>query len=90
MSLPPTLFYPGGRRKLVIPVGAVLNAFGEDIGRPLRQAAEVAGIPAALALACIMAESDLNPRAERWGRLSDQAKQALASGDHARLRMDSK
>jgi hypothetical protein len=53
----------------------------------LTAAAEGAGIPLALALACAIAESGLDPRAERWGGSEGtrQAREAIAAGDTARL-----
>lgn len=49
----------------------IINTDGEDIGGMLKSAADAAGIPLELALACAIAESDLNPRAERRGAWPD-------------------
>ena len=84
-SLPPIVFFPGGRHQ----PGALpplLNARGEDIRGPLTAAASAARIPLTLALACAIAESSLDPRAERWGSLTKEAKAAIAAGDRAGLR----
>lgn len=56
-----------------------------DIRPALESAASAAGIPLQLALACALAESGLNPRAERWGGMTGQAQQAIAAGDNALL-----
>ena len=83
MSIAPIVWYPGGHR----PVGTpILTVQGVDIRAVLVEAAEVARIPPELLLGCIAAESELDARAERWGRLTAQAKAALAAGDTARLR----
>lgn len=85
MSLPPILLYPGRGKKPAVALGPLANALGEDLRGPLSAAAEAAGIPLPLALACVAAESDLHPRAERWGRFTQDARAALAAGNTARL-----
>lgn len=86
MSLPPILLYPGGRRKTrPATPRPILNARGQDIRPALLAAAEAAGIPARLVLACAIAESELNPRAERWGRRTDEARAAIAAGNRTAL-----
>ncbi len=47
----------------------------------LERAANEAGIPLELILAGAIAESGLNPRAERWGTMTVQAQAAIAQGD---------
>lgn len=59
----------------------ILDAQGNDIGTWLADDAAAAGIPVQLPLACGIAESNLNPRAERWGRETVLAQAAIASGD---------
>jgi hypothetical protein len=61
------------------------NISGADIRASLEHAAAVANIPLELILACALAESNLNPQAERWGRQTTSARNALAAGDNARL-----
>jgi hypothetical protein len=60
---------------------------GQDIRGLVLEAASAANIPAALLLGCLMAESELDARAERWGSnvVTDQAKAALATNDSAAL-----
>ena len=59
---------------------------GQDFRPVLVQAAGAADIPVALLLGCIMAESELNARAERWGdkALTAQAKAANSQRTIAR------
>ena len=85
---PPIVLYPGGRMKSrPRPVAALPNVSGEDLRPALTAASEGAGIPLALALACAIAESGLDPRAERWGGSEGtrQAREAIAAGDSSRL-----
>jgi hypothetical protein len=85
---PPIVLYPGGRMKSRPLTPAPLpNVTGEDLRPVLTAASEGAGIPLALALACAIAESGLDPRAERWGGADGtrQAREAIAAGDTARL-----
>jgi len=66
--------------------GKVLaNVDGRDILPSLVVAADGAGIPVSLLLACAIAESGLNPRAERWGSRTEEAVAAIESGDLGRL-----
>lgn len=81
MSLPPIMFYPGGRRVR----RPILDINGRDIRPPLERACTAANIPLALGLACIMAESDLDPRTDRFGRRTTQARAAINNGDHGLL-----
>lgn len=85
MSLPPIMFYAGGRRVQRPRLRPIANADGLDIRDALTQAASSAGVPLALPLACAMAESNLTPRAERWGRRTQEARAALARGDREQL-----
>lgn len=64
----------------------IRDSEGRDISAWLTDGAAKAGIPVQLALACGLAESNLNPRAERFGRETAAAKVALANGDMATLR----
>lgn len=50
------------------------------------RAANAAGIPPALLVALVWAESRLEPRAERWHVYTASAKAAIAAGDRAALR----
>jgi hypothetical protein len=61
---------------------------GQDIRDLVLEASAAARIPAALLLGCLMAESNMDARAERWGSdvLTAQAKAALATNDSAALR----
>jgi hypothetical protein len=97
MSLPPIMLYPGGRARTpprpADPArrqgrAPILTAQGTDIRELVESAAAAASIPAGLLLACLMAESELNERAERWGGgpLTAQAKAAIAAGDNNALR----
>lgn len=52
---------------------AIRNSLGADIAPDLIASAETAGIPLELALGCAIAESGLNPYAERWGGGSNTA-----------------
>ncbi len=61
------------------------NISGADIRASLERAAAAANIPLELLLACALAESNLNPRAERWGSQTANALEAIAAGDNARL-----
>lgn len=63
----------------------ILNVDGDDIRPALEAAVKEAGIPLLLALACVIAESGLNPRAERWGSLTSDARTAINQGDLGRL-----
>ena len=85
MSLAPVLLYAGGRRGSPRRITTVQ---GVDIADLLVSASGAAGIPTALLLGCLMAESELDARAERWGpaALTAQAKAALANDDLQRLR----
>jgi hypothetical protein len=86
---PPIVLYPGGRTKSrPRPVVALPNVSGEDLRPALTAASEGAGIPLVLALACAIAESGLDPRAERWGGSEGtrHAREAIAAGDTSRLR----
>jgi cell wall-associated NlpC family hydrolase len=49
----------------------ILNTDRQDIRHMLQAAAETAGIPLEFALTCAIAESGLNPRAERYGAWPD-------------------
>ncbi len=60
---------------------AILNTEGEDIRPMLEAAVEGTAVPLELALACAIAESGLNPRAERWGGHTGTAKDAIATWD---------
>jgi hypothetical protein len=64
----------------------ILTADGQDIRGLIVAASASAGIPPALLLGCISAESDLDPRAERWGTVTQQAKAAIAAQDHHALK----
>jgi hypothetical protein len=81
MSLSPIMFFPGGRRVR----RPILDVNGRDIRPPLERACEAAHVSLTLALACAMAESDLDPRTDRFGRRTAQARAAIANGDHATL-----
>lgn len=59
----------------------IADTEGRDIEPWLRRYAEANGIPLQLALACAIAEGHLNPKAERYGRYTKEAKAALATGD---------
>lgn len=61
------------------------NIDGEDIAPIFDPAWQAAGIPRVLALACVLAESGLNPHAERWGKHTTAARSAIQWGDHAWL-----
>lgn len=63
----------------------VMNTLGEDIGGNLVQYASVYGVPLRLALACAIAESGLNPYAERWGLETARARSYINSGDYGSL-----
>jgi hypothetical protein len=84
MTVPPIVLYPGARRPRRRPP-PIPDADGTDIREPLARAAEAAGIPLRLGLACAIAEGGLSPRAERWGRFTREAKEALAARDTDRL-----
>ncbi len=68
---------------------AVANVVANDTGVDLTEIfnAEAAGngLPSELLVALAIAESELNVRAERWGRHSANARQALAADDRAAL-----
>ena len=49
------------------------------------RAAQRQGVPPLLLLALAIAESNLNPRAERWYRYTAEAKAAIGAGDRRRL-----
>jgi hypothetical protein len=49
----------------------IINSEGDDISAMLKAAADAAGIPLELALACAIAESGLNPKAARYGAWPD-------------------
>jgi len=57
----------------------------EDITALVIHAADIAGVPARLALAAAIAESGLNPLAERWGTRTEDAKAAIAAQDWGTL-----
>lgn len=59
----------------------VQNTEGEDIAPLVNAAAAAAGVDALHLLALLYAESALNPKAERWGAMTVQAKEALAAED---------
>ena len=62
----------------VVPnVANVQNTEGKDISATVNFAAEQYELDAVWLLALLKAESGLNPRAERWGRRTAQAKEAL-------------
>lgn len=86
-SLPPIVLFPGGHRR-PDSLPPLLNTQSEDIRGALTAAASAARIPLTLVLACAIAESSLDPRAERWGGASStrDAKAAIAAGDRASLR----
>ncbi|HEX8967637.1 MAG TPA: hypothetical protein VF937_07150 [Chloroflexota bacterium] len=74
------------RKEPTRPAGQpIQNVLGEDIRPALEAAAQAAQVPLELVLACAMAESGLNPRAERWGTQTRAALAAISSGDHAQL-----
>ena len=85
MTLPPIVLYGGARRRRPTERKQVLNIDGVDISEALARAATSASVPVALVLACAIAESNLDPRAERWGHFTREARAALSAGDHARL-----
>jgi len=64
---------------------SLLNADGDEIGPIFDAAWQAASIPRQLALACALAESGLNPRAERWGRSTAAARSAIQADDRAWL-----
>lgn len=64
---------------------AIINSLGEDITVIMTSAATRASIPVKLALGCAIAESRLNPYAERWGRLTAEAVAAIEAKDWAAL-----
>lgn len=59
----------------------IINSLGEDITGIMMAAADHAKIPLQLALGCAIAESRLNPYAERWGRETDRAKALIEQKD---------
>jgi hypothetical protein len=63
----------------------ILDTQGQDISSSFIQGASAAEIPLQLALACGQAESSLDPRAERWGKETTEAKQAIAQQDWTAL-----
>ncbi len=80
-ALPPILMYPGSRRSR----RPILNTDGQDIRPMLERAAAEAEVPLELLLAGVIAESGINPRAERWGAETELARTLLESGDMAGL-----
>lgn len=58
---------------------------GRDLYRPITESSEAAGVPAVLLLACLIAESNLDERAERWGRETPIAKDAIERRDFTLL-----
>lgn len=77
-------FEPGPAVDVVPPSApSILDATGRDIGPWMQSAAAEAGIPLVLLLGCAYAESgeSLNPNAERWGRETPAAQDAIARGD---------
>ena len=60
---------------------SLLNADGEEIRQIFDPAWQHAGIPRILLLAGVLAESGLNPHAERWGRQTAAAQTAVKNGD---------
>ena len=59
----------------------VFNTLGEDISRQVTEAAALAGVDKYELLALLYAESGLDPHAERWGRYSNRAWDAIVAGD---------
>jgi hypothetical protein len=57
----------------------------EQILAAVAEQARLKGLPPRLPLACVIAESDLNQYAERWGTLTAAAKTAIVSKDRAAL-----
>lgn len=64
---------------------SILDAVGNDITRDVTDAAISAGIPPLLLLGCAIAESGLNPRAERWGKSTADAQAAMVAQNWDRL-----
>lgn len=62
-------------------VANVINTRSEDISATINLAAKQCGLDAVHLLALLIAESGLNPHAERWGRETQAAKTALANED---------
>lgn len=63
----------------------IRNTLGQDLGPLFLEAAATAGISVQLLIACAIAESGLNPYAERWGRETTAARAAIQAGDHEAL-----
>lgn len=59
----------------------ILNSEGENIGPTIVDAAAASGIEGWHLAALLKAESGLNPKAERWGGRTSQAKQIIAVGN---------
>lgn len=60
---------------------SLVNINGEEISPIFDPAWSGAGIPRVLLLAGVLAESGLNPHAERWGRYTAAARSAIQLGD---------
>jgi hypothetical protein len=60
---------------------SLVNIDGEEISPIFDPAWQAAGIPRVLLLAGVLAESALNPHAERWGRFTVNARAAIALQD---------
>lgn len=89
VALPPIVLFPGGKvvsASRATSSTAILNVEGKDIRPALAVAVQTAGIPMELALACAIAESGLNPKAERWGGRTEEARGAIRLGSLDLLR----
>jgi hypothetical protein len=66
-------------------VANVINTRSEDIAATINLAAKQTGLDPVHLLALLIAESGLNPHAERWGRETLAAKAAIERGDWSLL-----
>jgi hypothetical protein len=68
-----------------VSLSGVRNTLGDDISGAVENAALANDLDPVWLLALIQAESGLNPRAERWGRRTQEAQEAIQANDDGAL-----